>query len=122
MIGIPQAAPPAFDLRSAWSGCLRYWEPRRLFYNLALLVTFLSRVQQCQGWARILSWQTGAELVVLAALANFCYCLAYPLDLALQYSEFRSFWLECRSGLFFAGCLLGGALTFLITTSLVGAL
>ena len=64
---------------------LLYWEPRRLLYNgaLAALVT---------GWIAVtwphfrqpLTLGNLGRLVILAALANLCYCAAYVIDVPLQ--------------------------------------
>lgn len=72
---------PRAPLRDA----LRFWEPRRLWYDLALAAL-------CGTWV-VLTWPhfrpaftlaSLEKLLVLAALANLCYCAAYLTDVALQ--------------------------------------
>jgi len=44
---------------------------------------------------------------VLAALANVCYSAAYPADLLLQASAFRSRWRSQKRLVWLAGTLFG---------------
>ena len=99
----PDAPPP---LRALLDEALRYWEPRRIAYNLLLTTVVL-------GWL-ILTWphfrpalnlQALLLLFVLAVLANACYCTAYLIDIPLQYSSFRSIWRRWRWGLWLTGTL-----------------
>ena len=113
MIGIPTSpeAPPT--LRSIWSDCLSYWEPRRLGYNLVLTVVVIGQLTSLHAWPQLATLKVVVGMVVCCALANLCYCCAYPIDLGLQHSDYRESWLQRRGGLFFAGCILGCALTAL---------
>jgi hypothetical protein len=99
----PPDQPP---LRVLLDDALRYWEPRRIAYNLLLTAVVL-------GWL-IVTWphfrpaftlQVLLLLFVLAVLANVCYCAAYLVDVPLQYSSFRSVWRRWRWGLWVAGAL-----------------
>jgi hypothetical protein len=93
---------------------LRYWEPRRLVYNGVLAVIVV-----VYAWLVLPDHGTGewlptlATLFVLAVGANVAYCAAYPVDLFLQCSDFRSTWLRYRWGLFLIGLLLAMAITWL---------
>ncbi|HTL92647.1 MAG TPA: hypothetical protein VL176_09880 [Steroidobacteraceae bacterium] len=80
----------AQQLRAAIDDALRYWEPRRMLYNLLLGALVL-------GWL-IVTWphlraaltlQSLLLMFVLAVLANVCYCAAYAIDIPLQLSSFR---------------------------------
>ena len=113
MIGVPHPPESPPGARAIWSESLRYWEPRRLLYNAVLTSTVLTAVAWSGQWAsagRPLAW---LGLVVAAALANLCYCAAYPVDLALQFSDLRPTWLRYRGWLFGLGCVLGVCLTLL---------
>ena len=93
---------------------LRYWEPRRLVYNgvLAVIVVVYAWPGLSERGAR--EWLPAlATLLVLAVGANVAYCAAYPVDLFLQCSDFRSTWLRYRWGLFLIGLLLAMAITWL---------
>jgi hypothetical protein len=106
MLGIPAPEAAPLTLRQMWNDCLRYWEPRRILYNVVLLFTVSWNLAQMNSWGLMLS----APMVVAAGLANLCYCAAYPLDLALQHSEFREDWLRSRLGLFLLGTAFAAAL------------
>jgi hypothetical protein len=43
--------------------------------------------------------------LVLAVLANVCYCAAYAVDIPLQWSSFRPTWRRWRFGLWLVGML-----------------
>ena len=53
-----------------------------------------------------LDWRHGVLLLVLAALANACYCAAYPVDLLLQRLGFGAAWKHRRWLLWIAGMSL----------------
>jgi hypothetical protein len=64
------------------AGAIRFWEQRRIAYNLLLTMVFL-------GWAAV-SWPILrgafslahlAQLAVLALIANVLYCAAYLAEL-----------------------------------------
>ena len=50
-------------------------------------------------------WDSFVALLVLAVLANLCYCAAYIADLSMQYSSFRDMWRRWRWALWFGGTL-----------------
>ena len=96
----------ARSFRSLLSEAVRYWEPRRVIYNLAL-----AAVSVC--WA-ILSWphfrpalnlSTLFPLAVLVLAANVCYCAAYIVDIPLQLSSLAVNWRNYRWLLWSAGML-----------------
>lgn len=106
--GDPHAPPP---LRALLDDALRYWEPRRIIYNLLLGAIVL-------GWL-VLTWphfrtaltlQALLLMFVLAVLANVCYCAAYLLDIPLQWSSFRRVWRRWRWGLWMVGMLFAAIL------------
>lgn len=106
--GDPRAPPP---LRALLDDALRYWEPRRIIYNLLLGAIVL-------GWL-VLTWphfrtaltlQALLLMFVLAVLANVCYCAAYLLDIPLQWSSFRRVWRRWRWGLWMVGMLFAAIL------------
>lgn len=92
---------------TAFKEALHYWEPRRIGYNLVL--TGIAVVWVVFTWPHFrpaLTLRHGLQLLVLALLANVCYCAAYPVDLALQATALRSAWLRWRWLLWCAGMLL----------------
>lgn len=71
---------------------VRYWERRRMRYNLVLTGVGLT-------WPHFqpaLAWRSVPPLLALAALANLCYCAAYPADFLLQRSPIRDAWRRNR--------------------------
>ena len=59
----------------------RFWEPRRLWYNAILsIVVLLWLVFTWPHFRPALTFQALGKMLVLALLANVCYCAAYPAD------------------------------------------
>lgn len=96
---------------------LRYWEPRRIVYNLALALVTLS-----VGWPILELTESppllpaALVLFLLAAGANVLYCIAYPVDVFIQASEFREPWRKLRWLLFLCGLAIGMAAAWLVTS------
>src|ERR1700730_16855887 len=64
---------------------IRFWELRRVLYNLAL--TFVAIAWLASTWPHFHSAFTLHSLfalLALAALANACYCAAYLADIPMQ--------------------------------------
>ena len=109
--GSSDPAPPPF--RDLLSDAIRYWEPRRIWYNAFLALIVL-------GWAAFtwphfrsaFTWASLLLLFVLAVLANVCYCAAYVADIPMQYSAFRDVWRRRRWGIWLVGLLFAGIITF----------
>ena len=103
----------------AVSEALRYWEPRRVLYNLVLALVVLS--QAYFGWPEareILKVEGFLVLFILAVLANLCYCAAYIPDVFVQRSTFRPLWLRWRWALFLLGTAFAAAITYLMAQSM----
>jgi hypothetical protein len=94
-------------LREVLGDAIRYWEARRIAYNLVLTVAVLAwMVSTWPHFRPALTLQSLLLLVILAALANLCYCAAYLADLAMQHSPFKRLWRHRRWALWFAGMVL----------------
>jgi len=85
---------------------VRYWETRRLAYNLALAVL-------AAGWV-VLTWphfrpalrlNVLPRVLALAAIANLCYSAAYLVDVPVQYSSGGVTWRRRRWILWLSGTL-----------------
>ncbi len=85
---------------------IRFWEPRRLWYNLAL-------AGLCLVWV-IRTWPHFRpavviphlpELLALIGLANLCYCAAYLVEISVPDPSARDNWHRWRWGLWVAGTL-----------------
>ena len=84
----------------------RYWEPRRIWYNLAL--TALVGAWVLFTWPHFryaLTLHHLLQLLVLAALANLCYSVAYLVDIPMQQSSVHVAWRQWRWALWLLGTL-----------------
>jgi hypothetical protein len=94
--------------RAKLKDAARFWEPRRMVYNAVLTAVVLAWVAGTWPHFRpALQWQSLLLLLVLAAMANVCYCAAYLADLLLQFSKFREAWRQRRGWLWLAGTIFG---------------
>lgn len=101
----------ADELRGILDDALRFWELRRIPYNLILAaVVIVWLVANRAHLHEALLWPAILALFVMAALANVLYSVAYCLDVFVQYSSFRDLWRRRRSMLWLAGMLLAVAL------------
>ena len=63
----------------------RFWEPRRLWYNSALVtVVFLWVVFTWPHFRPAFTLEALGKMLVLGLLANLCYSAAYPVDWLIQ--------------------------------------
>jgi len=109
------------SFRETLGDALRYWEPRRLVYNGALLLVVGGAF--IAGWPtskRILSVEPLLVLFVLAVLANIAYCAAYVPDLLIQHSSMKSAWLRWRWVLLVTGTLFAAAIAYLLVAGMFG--
>jgi hypothetical protein len=98
---------------------IRYWEPRRILYNLALVAVVGAHI--VTGWPdsqSALSWDTAFVLILLAVLANICYCAAYAVDLFAQFSGVRDAWARRRWVLLTIGIVFAAVITHFFTMGL----
>jgi hypothetical protein len=78
------------SFREIVSDSIRYWEPRRIAYNLILAAVVVGWI--VLSWPHFLpalKWESLVLMVVLAVWANVCYCAAYIVDFPMQISFFR---------------------------------
>ena len=94
------------DFRELLRASARFWEPRRILYNLLLFLV-------CVIWVAV-SWPHFRpamrllnlfRLAVMALMANICYSAAYVVDIPLLSSSSRESWLPYRKVLWLAGTL-----------------
>lgn len=108
------------DYQTFRRGALRYWEKRRLWYNLALILPTLlgyapSEVSAAVGDPPRLSSAAVFGLFALSALgANICYSFAYALEFIFATEDPTSRWLAFGRRFFFvAGVLFAMMLAFI---------
>jgi hypothetical protein len=107
----PQEPEPhggsADNFRTLLGEAMRFWEPRRLVYNLTLLAVVVTWVWA--SWPHFRPAFTPSSLLafaVLGLLANVCYSAAYLVDIPLLLSRFRTGWKRRRWILWVAGTVL----------------
>ncbi|MGN6730312.1 MAG: hypothetical protein ACTHJG_10825 [Rhodanobacteraceae bacterium] len=101
------------SFRDALSDAIHYWELRRIVYNIALAAVVIALA--VASWTRIesrLGFELLLGLLVLAVLANICYCAAYVVDLPMQLSSHVGTWKRWRWLLWIFGVLFGMALAW----------
>ena len=106
------APPDHASLREIITDALRYWEPRRLVYNVVLAAVVVAYFCAALPAAReSLTVDSVLALFLLAVAANLCYCAAYVADVFAQLSGFRAAWRRWRGGLLVVGLVFAGVLT-----------
>jgi len=100
------SSPQTDNFRALLSTAARFWEPRRILYNLILLgVCFVWLIASWPHFRPALHLVTLLPLIVLALFANFCYSAAYLVDITLLNSSLRASWLSHRWILWLVGTL-----------------
>jgi hypothetical protein len=92
--------------RTLLADAIRYWEPRRIVYNLVLTAVVLAWV--ALSWPHFrpaLTLPSLLLLAILALLANACYCAAYLVDISIQLLSLSTVWKRRRWGLWLLGTL-----------------
>jgi hypothetical protein len=98
------SSPESF--RATWANAIRYWEPRRLFYNLVLTAVVFTWIAASWPHFRPAFNLTALFLlVILGLIANACYCAAYLIDIPLQQSSLAARWKNRRWTLWWIGML-----------------
>ncbi len=76
---------PSGPFRRLLADAIRFWEQRRLIYNLVLAAVVM--VWLAASWPHFrpaFTLQSLLLLAILALLANACYCAAYFVDIPMQ--------------------------------------
>ncbi len=100
---------------------LRYWEPRRVLYNLALIGVVFAHF--FAGWPDsrpFLHRDALFGFFILAVLANIAYCAAYPVDLFVQFSAVRQAWGRRRWILLLVGTAFAAMLAHFFMLGVLG--
>jgi hypothetical protein len=100
------ANSPSGPFRPILSDAIRFWELRRLFYNLALSAAAIFwLVATWPHFRPALTLHSLFLLAILALMANACYCAAYTVDIPMQLSAFSAAWKRRRWILWLVGTL-----------------
>jgi len=103
----PQANLTTSPFRTTLLNAARFWEPRRLLYNLILTsVVIFWFAGTWPHFRPALVPSTLLPLSFLALLANICYSAAYLVDIPLQLSTLSAIWNRYRWLLWIFGILL----------------
>ncbi|HEX3103698.1 MAG TPA: hypothetical protein VHQ22_04575 [Terriglobales bacterium] len=99
-------------MRESFTDAIRFWEPRRLIYNLALgLVVIVYFVVGYPASKATLSADFALLIFLLAVIANVAYCAAYLVDIFVQASGYREIWQRSRWLLFAVGTAFAAIIT-----------
>ncbi len=101
---LPQ--PPLASFRALLADAIRFWEFRRVFYNLALSIVAVAwLVMTWPHFRPALTLPSLFLFFILALLANACYCAAYLVDIPMQHSALAAVWRHRRWVLWLIGTL-----------------
>jgi hypothetical protein len=100
------ANSPSGPFRPILSDAIRFWELRRLFYNLALSAAAIFwLIATWPHFRPALTLHSLLLLSILALMANACYCAAYIVDIPMQLSALSATWKRRRWLLWLVGTL-----------------
>jgi len=100
------------SLRESLTAAIRYWEPRRVVYNIVLAAVVITYYELSLPASRhALTTDHILVLFLLAVLANVAYCAAYIVDVFAQMSGFRELWMSVRWIVFVVGVAFAAVLT-----------
>jgi hypothetical protein len=109
-------------IREWATDAIRYWEPRRILYNLVLTAIVLSCfVVELPHSRAVISVDFVLLLFLMAILANVAYCAAYAVDIFAQVSGFRELWQKYRWILLSVGLVFAGIITYVWSMALFDA-
>lgn len=108
-------------LRGHAAAALKFWEPMRLVYNLALLlVVILEFFFALPGAKERLSFNLLLLFILLAVLANIAYCAAYLPDLFVQFAGLQKVWRWGRLVLLGVGIAFAAIITHFTAGGILG--
>ena len=110
-------------LRDTFTDAIKYWEPRRLIYNVvlgAIVLTYFG-LNYPSSKTFLFSLDGILFIFILAVLANVAYCAAYLADVFAQLSGFQAGWRKYRWILLVSGILFAGAITRFFAMGLFSA-
>ena len=95
---------------SPWKGlaaAARFWEPRRVLYNLLLFgVVVIWVVKSWPHFRPAMTLESLGIMTVLALLANACYCAAYLAEILIQNATSSAAWNRQRWVIWVVGTVL----------------
>src|SRR5260370_9410644 len=95
---------PSGRFRAFLTDAIRFWEPRRLVYNLVLsVVVVVWLVASWPHFRPVFTLHSLLLLSILALLANACYCAPYLLDIPMHSLSVGAALIRHRCGLWVLG-------------------
>ena len=96
---------------------LLFWEPRRVYYNIALAAVVVVHVliNMPAAWAAV-TFDAMCGLFMLAVIANVLYCAAYVVDLFVRISGLRDQWKVGRMILLIVGTLFASVIAHFVVS------
>jgi hypothetical protein len=108
--------------RQSATDAIKFWEPRRILYNLALVIVVLVCFWvEYPASKKSLQLDMGLLIFMLAVMANVVYCAAYPVDIFVQASGYQELWRKYRWMLFVLGTAFAGVITRFWAIGLFGS-
>jgi hypothetical protein len=108
-------------LSSYVADALRYWEPRRLFFNAALAAVVGGHmVARWSSAQEFLSFNILLGLFFLAVLANVCYCAVYGVDLFVRFSGLQAAWERARVIILLVGTAFAAVIAHFFASMIFG--
>ena len=104
--------------RAVLFDAVRFWETGRLGYNGVLAAILLMLASVGDAWEMIA--REFGFIVVLGAVANVLYCVAYPVDLLVQATPARQAWRRWRWVAWAAGTAFAALLALVVTVGVGG--
>ena len=99
-------------IKNSFTDAIRFWEPRRVIYNLALCaIVMVYFVAGYPASKAVLSVDFALIIFILAVIANVAYCAAYLVDIFVQISGFQEIWKRSRWILFVIGTTFAAVIT-----------
>lgn len=109
------------SIRDYITSAIRYWEPRRVVYNIVLAAVVV--IYFWTAWPdskHALTIDSILVLFLLAVLANVAYCAAYLVDVFAQVSNFRDAWNSARWIVFVVGTAFAAVLARFFSLGVFG--
>lgn len=107
------------SLRDYATDAIKFWEPRRVIYNLvlaAIVIIYFWVGYPASKASLSIDFLLG--LFILAVVANVAYCAAYLVDIFAQASGFREIWQRYRWLLFVIGTTFAAIITRFIAVGM----
>jgi hypothetical protein len=97
---------PLGPSRTPFADAIRFWEVRRIAYNLVLTAFAVTWLVATWPHFRVaMTLHSLLLLSILALIANVCYCAAYLVDIPIQCSPLGTLWRRRRWVLWLLGTL-----------------